>query len=80
MRERIAKLGEEISGLTEQRDANRLQITLIGRELEGIRKVWKNRLVSLERITALKRDAARGRAWPAQRLDRPEGRGSEIEL
>lgn len=83
LRERITQLGEEISGLTEQRDAKRLEITLIGRELEGIRKLWKNRLVSIERITALERDAARlegehGSLTAA--IAQAKGRGSEIEL
>lgn len=83
LRERITQLGEEIAGLTEQRDAKRLEITLIGRELEGIRQLWKSRLVSIERITALERDAARLEGEHGQftaSIAQAKGRGSEIEL
>jgi len=83
LRERIAQLAEEVSGLTEQREAKRLEITLIGRELSGIRKLWKSKLVSIERITALERDSARlggehGQLTAA--IAGARGRGSEIEL
>lgn len=83
LRERITQLGEEIAGLTEQRDAKKLEITLIGRELEGIRQLWKSRLVSIERITALERDAARLEGEHGQltaSVAQAKGRGSEIEL
>jgi HlyD family secretion protein len=57
--ERIAQLAEEVSGLTEQRDAKSQEIKLIGFELEGMRKLWQRKLVSIDRITALERDAVR---------------------
>ncbi|TIP90746.1 MAG: biotin/lipoyl-binding protein, partial [Mesorhizobium sp.] len=59
LEERIAQLAEEASGLTEQRDAKSQEIKLIGFELEGMRTLWQRKLVSIDRITALERDAVR---------------------
>ncbi|RUV60127.1 HlyD family type I secretion periplasmic adaptor subunit [Mesorhizobium sp. M5C.F.Ca.IN.020.29.1.1] len=59
LEERIAQLAEEVSGLTEQRDAKSQEIKLIGFELEGMRALWQRKLVSIDRITALERDAVR---------------------
>ncbi|TIP22636.1 MAG: HlyD family type I secretion periplasmic adaptor subunit [Mesorhizobium sp.] len=57
--ERIAQLAEEASGLTEQREAKSQEIKLIGTELDSIRKLWLKKLVSIDRMTALERDAVR---------------------
>ncbi|MER8435245.1 HlyD family type I secretion periplasmic adaptor subunit [Mesorhizobium sp. M1312] len=59
LEERVAQLAEEVSGLTEQRDAKSQEIKLIGFELEGMRLLWRRKLVSIDRITALERDAVR---------------------
>lgn len=59
LEERVAQLSEEISGLTEQRTAKSQEIKLIGTELESIRKLWLQKLVSIDRMTALERDAVR---------------------
>ncbi|TKB87577.1 MAG: HlyD family type I secretion periplasmic adaptor subunit, partial [Mesorhizobium sp.] len=59
LEERIAQLSEEVSGLTEQRDAKSQEIKLIGLELDGMRKLWHRKLVSIDRITTLERDAVR---------------------
>ncbi|RWA62930.1 HlyD family type I secretion periplasmic adaptor subunit [Mesorhizobium sp.] len=59
LEERIAQLSEESSGLTEQRVAKSQEIELIGTELESIRKLWQEKLVSIDRLTALERDAVR---------------------
>ncbi|MDX8496670.1 HlyD family type I secretion periplasmic adaptor subunit [Mesorhizobium sp. VK22B] len=59
LEERIAQLSEESSGLTEQRVAKSQEIDLIGTELESIRKLWQQKLVSIDRLTALERDAVR---------------------
>ncbi|RWM75684.1 MULTISPECIES: HlyD family type I secretion periplasmic adaptor subunit [Mesorhizobium] len=59
LEERIAQLAEEVSGLIEQRDAKSQEIKLIGFELEGMRALWQRKLVSIDRITALERDAVR---------------------
>jgi HlyD family secretion protein len=57
--ERAAQLTEEITGLTEQADAKRREIGLIGDELKGVRELYAKNLVPLSRVTALERDAAR---------------------
>lgn len=59
LRERTAQLREQIGGLTQQRDAKREEIKLIAKELEGIRALWAQKLVSIERMTALEREAVR---------------------
>lgn len=59
LRERITQLNEQIGGLTQQRDAKREEIRLIAKELEGIRSLWAQKLVSIERMTALEREAVR---------------------
>jgi membrane fusion protein, type I secretion system len=57
--ERIAQLGEEITGLTAQQNSKTKEIALIERELAGVRELWKQNLVQLTRLTALEREAAR---------------------
>lgn len=59
LEERIAQLGEETSGLEEQRQAKSREIELIGTELDSIRKLWQRKLVSIDRLMALERDAVR---------------------
>jgi HlyD family secretion protein len=59
LEERIAQLAEEASGLTEQREAKSQEIKLIGTELDSIRRLWLKKLVSIDRMTALERDAVR---------------------
>lgn len=83
LKERIAQLGEEVAGLTQQKTAKRREIELIARELEGVRKLWTQKLVPIARVTMLERDAARlegehGRLVAA--IAQSKGRVSEIEL
>ena len=59
LRERIAQLGEEITGLTAQQNSKAKEIALIERELAGVRELWKQNLVQLTRLTALEREATR---------------------
>jgi HlyD family secretion protein len=59
LQERIAQLQEEISGLTAQQGAKTKEIGLIERELAGVRELWKQNLVQLNRLTALEREATR---------------------
>jgi HlyD family secretion protein len=59
LQERIAQLQEEIVGLTAQQNSKAKEITLIERELAGVRELWKQNLVQLTRLTALEREAAR---------------------
>lgn len=81
--ERIAQLGQEASGLTEQRDAKQREIELIHSELAGIRKLWQQKYVSLERMTALERDATRVEGERGQltaMIAQAKGRSAEIAL
>jgi HlyD family secretion protein len=59
LQERVAQLGEEITGLTAQQNSKAKEIALIERELAGVRELWKQNLVQLTRLTALEREAAR---------------------
>ncbi len=59
LRERVAQLGEEITGLAAQQNSKAKEIALIERELAGVRELWKQNLVQLTRLTALEREAAR---------------------
>jgi HlyD family secretion protein len=59
LKERVAQLGEEITGLAAQQNSKAKEIALIERELAGVRELWKQNLVQLTRLTALEREAAR---------------------
>jgi HlyD family secretion protein len=59
LRERIAQLHEEITGLIAQQDSKAKEIALLERELAGVRELWKQNLVQLTRLTALERESAR---------------------
>lgn len=83
LRERIAQLSEEIAGLTEQRQAKRREIELIKVELAGVRDLWNRKLVSINRMTALERDAVRLEGEHGQLtagIAQVKGKAAEIEL
>jgi HlyD family secretion protein len=83
LNERIAQLAEEISGLSQQRDAKRREIELISVELKSVRTLWEKKYVSIERLTALERDAVRLEGEHGQltaSIAQAKGRSSEIEL
>ena len=83
LRERIAQIGEEISGLSAQVASKREQIRLIEIELEGVRKLYATNLVSLSRLTSLEREAARLSGEAGQltaETARAKGRITETEL
>ncbi len=81
--ERIGQLEKELRGLVVQESAKKEEIRLIGDELGSLRGLWEKKLVSLQRITASERDAARltgeqGQLVAAQA--QVEGRISETRL
>lgn len=83
LRERISQLAKEIEGLEGQTEAKRREISLIDRELESVRKLWKQNLVPISRITALEREATRLDGEKNQLISavaQARGRTSEIEL
>lgn len=59
LRERIAQLKEELTGLAAQEGAKSKEIDLIQRELKGVRELFEKNLVQISRVTQLERDAAR---------------------
>src|SRR5215475_5796834 len=83
LKQRITQLQDEIQGLTAQQDAKAREITLIGKELEGVRELWKNNLVQITRLTALERDGARLEGERGQLLAasaQAKGKITETEL
>ena len=81
--ERIAQLAQEASGLTEQRNAKQREIDLIHSELAGVRKLWEQKYVSMERMTALERATARVEGERGQltaMIAQAKGRSAEIAL
>ena len=59
LKERVAQLRKEIQGYVGQTAAKEREISLINKELEGVRELREKNLVPLTRLTALERDAAR---------------------
>lgn len=59
LKERISQLGEQILGLDEQIGAKKREIMLIERELVGVQELHQKKLIPIQRVTALERDAAR---------------------
>ncbi len=59
LRERIEQLGKEISGFSSQQVSKEKEVTLIERELAGVRDLFQKNLVPITRVTALERDATR---------------------
>jgi HlyD family secretion protein len=59
LRERIEQLGKETNGFTSQQISKEKEVTLIERELGGVRDLFQKSLVPLTRVTALERDATR---------------------
>src|SRR5262249_13125082 len=58
LQQRIDQLEEEIRGLQAQQSAKGEQITLIKRELSGVRDLYAKNLVPLTRLTQLERESA----------------------
>ncbi len=83
LRQRIAQLQEEITGLTAQQDAKTKETKLIQQELAGVRDLWAKNLVQLNRLTSLERDAAKIEGERGQLIAaaaEAKGKISEIEL
>jgi HlyD family secretion protein len=59
LRERIEQLGKEINGFSSQQISKEKEVTLIERELAGVRDLFQKNLVPITRVTALERDATR---------------------
>ena len=59
LKERIEQLAKEISGFASQQVSKEKEITLIERELTGVRDLFQKNLVPITRVTALERDGTR---------------------
>jgi len=59
LQQRISQLNDEITGLNAQLDAKSHEISLIAKELESVRELWRKNLVPISRVTSLERDSAR---------------------
>jgi HlyD family secretion protein len=83
LRERVTQLNEEIGGLRAQETAKDKEITLVEKELIGVRELYDKHLVQLTRLTTLERDAARLNGERAQYMaSRAQAKGkiTETEL
>lgn len=82
LRQRILQLLEEIAGQVALQEAKAEEITLIKRELDGVRELWGKKLVQMNRLTALEREAVRLTGERAQSLSttaQARGKVAEIE-
>jgi HlyD family secretion protein len=59
LRERVAQLEQEIDGIGAQSEAKAKEVSLIRRELEGVKDLYRKNLIQLTRLTALQREEAR---------------------
>lgn len=59
MTERIGQLDEEIAGLTGQSASKRREIAFVQQELSGVRDLWEKKLVPINRVMLLEREAVR---------------------
>ncbi|WP_316190288.1 HlyD family type I secretion periplasmic adaptor subunit [Bradyrhizobium sp. SZCCHNS2096] len=83
LRERVTQLNEEVEGLTAQVQSKDQEISLVMKELEGVRQLYDQHLVQISRLTALERDAARLNGERAQYIAsraQTKGKITETEL
>ncbi|MGQ0671325.1 MAG: HlyD family type I secretion periplasmic adaptor subunit [Hyphomicrobium sp.] len=83
LRERIDQLGEEISGVSGQIESKATEIKLIGAELDGLTNLERDRLVTVNRMNQLRREAARLKGEFGQLKSsaaQAKGKISEVEL
>jgi HlyD family secretion protein len=83
LQERIAQLNKEIAGLTGQAESKQREIDLIQRELTGVRDLWDKKLVPINRLIALEREAERLSGESNQLIAaaaQAKGKNTETEL
>jgi HlyD family secretion protein len=59
LNEQISQIDQEVAGYLSQHKANTAQLKFISQELDGARKLWKDKLVSIAKVSSLEREAAR---------------------
>lgn len=83
LREQVQQFQEQIKGLDVQQQAKAREIELIGKELEGQRRLFDQGLTSMNRVNSLDRDATKLQGERGQliaSMAAARGRISEIEL
>ena len=83
LQERVAQLDKEIAGYTAQTVSKAKEIELVHTELDGVRELWKNKLISIDRLIGMEREATRLDGERGQLIAlkaQAEGRISEIKL
>jgi HlyD family secretion protein len=83
LKERIAQLGKEITGYTAQHDSKIKQIDWITDELQGVRELWRQKLIPFTRLTILEREKERlagERGQLVASIAQSGGKIAEIEL
>lgn len=81
--ERILQLREEITGIGKQLESKAQEIKIVNRELVGVKKLERQKLVTAMRVNQLKRDATRLEGEQAQlqaSLAETKGRITETEV
>jgi HlyD family secretion protein len=59
LKQRISRHQDEIEGLTAQYVAKKKELDFHNKELGPLRELWKNKLIDIQRVTQLEREAAR---------------------
>jgi HlyD family secretion protein len=83
LRQRISQLEDESRGYNALQAAKTEEIELIERELVGVKALWEKKLIQINRLTVLEREAARLKGELAQSVAssaQVRGKMSEIEL
>jgi HlyD family secretion protein len=83
LRQRISQLEDEARGYGALQAAKTEEIELIQRELGGVQSLWEKKLIPINRLTVLEREAARLKGELAQSIAssaQVRGKISEIEL
>lgn len=78
LRQRIEQLKEEARGYRAQQEAKTKEIELIEREMVGVRDLWKQKLIPINRVTELERQAARLEGESAQLIAQTAQIGGKI--
>lgn len=83
LHQRIFQIGQEVAGMERQLAARDKEGELLLTELEAVRQLWQSKLIGIQRVTALERDAARNEGERGQlqaQIAQARGRIVEIEL
>ncbi|KAA2242166.1 HlyD family type I secretion periplasmic adaptor subunit [Salinarimonas soli] len=80
---RIVQAQDEVRGLRSQEDAKNRELDIVGRELEGVRDLYRKSLIQVARLNALEREAASLEGQRGQlvaSIAQTEGKIAELEL